>query len=269
MQAFLKLSKVWPWLPHFRVVAEYESLSRASRKFGMSAAALSKAVRTLERALDIELFDRAGGKLRLNEHGRKLLSVVRTDMRELDDAIEAMRALSASDHMRVGVDAAWAAVVLPLRETGIELLDAPSSPQPLLRGELDVALHTNPIAHAGLDTALIATYDCAVFGTSSTNSAALPFVVWARGDSDGWPPHRERHVAVSAASLAHAIAITLTGRYVAVLPVAVAVHFGLREVPSDVELTPMSLWGSVRASQNATKSAAAHWRDLARDHARR
>lgn len=56
----------------FLATARYENISRAADSLAMSQSAASGALRDLERQFDVQLFDRAGKRLRLNELGRTL-----------------------------------------------------------------------------------------------------------------------------------------------------------------------------------------------------
>lgn len=56
----------------FLATARHENISRAADSLAMSQSAASGALRDLERQFDIQLFDRAGKRLRLNELGRAL-----------------------------------------------------------------------------------------------------------------------------------------------------------------------------------------------------
>jgi len=57
----------------FVAVARAENVSRAAEKLSLSQSATSAALAELEHQFDRPLFDRAGKRLRLNEHGRLLL----------------------------------------------------------------------------------------------------------------------------------------------------------------------------------------------------
>ncbi len=268
MQAFLKLTKVWPWLPHFRVVAEVESLSRAARRFGMTSAALSKAIRTLEKLLGVQLFDRAGGKLRLNEQGRALLVAVRANMRDIDDAITSLRA--RTDALRIAVDPALATVVLSPWPASLEILDVPAEIAPsLLRGDVDAVVHVGAVVNPELDSQQIANLARGLFVAravparsvaalvesivESIADRAAPFPVVSLDD----PSRRE---AVTTASLAHAIAWVTSGSGAAVLPCTLATRLGLQAVELETELPALPLWATVRRARGAPGAAFA-WRE--------
>jgi DNA-binding transcriptional LysR family regulator len=57
----------------FRVVAEMGSTALAAGKISLSQSATSAAINQLERLLELQLFDRIGKRLQLNDNGRALL----------------------------------------------------------------------------------------------------------------------------------------------------------------------------------------------------
>jgi DNA-binding transcriptional LysR family regulator len=56
----------------FLATAHHQSVSRAATELAMSQSAASESLKTLEQQFDIQLFDRVGKNLRLNELGRSL-----------------------------------------------------------------------------------------------------------------------------------------------------------------------------------------------------
>src|ERR1700722_9851485 len=57
----------------FRVVAESGSTAAAAAPIALSQSATSAAINELERVLELQLFDRVGKRLQLNDNGRTLL----------------------------------------------------------------------------------------------------------------------------------------------------------------------------------------------------
>lgn len=283
MQAFLDLAKLWPYLPHFRVVAEYESLSRASRRFGLTSAALSKAIRALEHALDVELFERNRGTLRLNDHGRALLGAVRAAMRDIDDTIAATRGAQIPSSLRVAVDGAWVPLVVPQLPSSldVELVESPSHiAHSLLRGDVDVVVHAEPVTHGELDVTALATLDRAVCvaaghplasrtGLVLADLATVGFAVPKEpsGLLDGWPPHLARKLTFTTSSLAHALAAAASGTVATVAPIVLARSFGLVPLAiAELVIPPRVLWTTIRRPRRGEPSAATRWRDAARTH---
>jgi DNA-binding transcriptional LysR family regulator len=83
-----RLRSFWSWLPHFRAVAELQSVRKAAEALTTSASSLSRSVALLEHHLGHPLFDRVGSRLRLNSEGERLLEGTRRAMRSIDDVIE-------------------------------------------------------------------------------------------------------------------------------------------------------------------------------------
>lgn len=78
-------------LAYFLVAARHEHLTKAAQELDISQPALSRNIARLERAFDVQLFDRLGRGLRLNKAGRILLEHLERAKAELDDAADAIR----------------------------------------------------------------------------------------------------------------------------------------------------------------------------------
>jgi Bacterial regulatory helix-turn-helix protein, lysR family len=151
MKQFVQLTKIWSWLPHFRVVAEFENLGKAARQMNVTTAALSKAIKQLEAVIGHALFDRVDGKLRLNVAGRELHEALRGAMRDIDNAVTAPAPRAAQV---VAVDPIWA-MVLGIEAGHVELRELGSAPRDALaRGELDIVIVDDATAKS--DHAVIA-----------------------------------------------------------------------------------------------------------------
>ena len=70
------IERIWNWLPVFRVVAEKQSISEASRILFVSPPSLSRTIRLLEEEMQQPLFDRVRRRLVLNATGRALFEQV-------------------------------------------------------------------------------------------------------------------------------------------------------------------------------------------------
>lgn len=82
--------ELYPLL-YFTTVAETGSLTRAAERLSISAPALSNSIRRLEADLGIDLFDRAGRSLILNDCGREYLSYVQKILALNEQGNERMR----------------------------------------------------------------------------------------------------------------------------------------------------------------------------------
>ena len=81
--------ELYPLL-YFATVAETGSLTRAAERLSISAPALSNSIRRLESDLGVDLFDRAGRSLILNDCGREYLSYVQKMLTLNEQANERM-----------------------------------------------------------------------------------------------------------------------------------------------------------------------------------
>lgn len=278
MDRLIELAKRWPYLTHFRVVAEFESLSKASRRIGVSVAALSKSIRLLEKLVDVELFDRTGGGFRLNDRGHALLLATRGAMRDLDETIANLDNDEARQ-LRVGIDGAWVSLVLAPHPKGpaIELVDLPSSPaRALLRGDVDVVIHVAPVMHREVETVELALLPRAVcvapehplaeaskheLGDLAGHAIVLPKHAAA---APGCPAALVRLATLTSSTYSHAIAAVRTGQIASVLPNRLAEQFGLRCLRiEDLAIAPLTLLASIRKTRGTTGAMAARWRDQA------
>ncbi len=71
-------------LQYFQRLAKNENATKTAQELYISQPALSKTIRQLEKELGVELFDREGKRLRLNENGRLFLEHVDRILMELD-----------------------------------------------------------------------------------------------------------------------------------------------------------------------------------------
>ncbi|MEG0686809.1 MAG: LysR family transcriptional regulator, partial [Erysipelotrichales bacterium] len=72
-------------LEYFKVVAEYENVSKAAQKLNISQPALSKVIKDLEKELGYELFDRHNKKIKLNSNGRIVYKYSKIILLSLED----------------------------------------------------------------------------------------------------------------------------------------------------------------------------------------
>ncbi len=74
-------------LKYFRVVAKYQSVSKAAIELHVSQSALSRSIAKLETELNVTLFDRNGKRLALNENGTRFLVDVERILGDIDDSV--------------------------------------------------------------------------------------------------------------------------------------------------------------------------------------
>ncbi|CAJ1180365.1 LysR family transcriptional regulator [Companilactobacillus crustorum] len=78
-------------LKYFVVVANQESITKASNILYVSQPAVSKTIKQLEDELDTKLFDRTGRTLKLDRAGKLFYSYVNDSLEELDRGINAVK----------------------------------------------------------------------------------------------------------------------------------------------------------------------------------
>ena len=71
-------------LEYFKAVARLENVTKAAKELYISQPTLSQSIARLEESLGVELFDRKGGKIRLNDAGRLFLNRVNNAFQELN-----------------------------------------------------------------------------------------------------------------------------------------------------------------------------------------
>jgi DNA-binding transcriptional LysR family regulator len=98
----------------FSVVAEHGSTAAAAEAISLSQSATSAAINELERLLDLQLFDRVGKRLQLNDNGRALLPQAR-DLLEAAGGIErwALDRESQIGTLRIGASTTIGNYLLP------------------------------------------------------------------------------------------------------------------------------------------------------------
>jgi len=149
----------------FVAVAQEQSITRAAGRLHLTASALSMLVSSLEAELAVRLFERTTRRVVLTEEGQALLPSVQMVFKDLDQAFDGLRQLSARRRGRFAVATSplLAATLLPqllssfrLRFPGIEvdLLDLPVDgiAQAVREGRADFGVCTADQEVAGLLT---------------------------------------------------------------------------------------------------------------------
>lgn len=247
-EPFEDILSVWPWLPHFRAIAETEHLPSAARLCSVGPSSLSRSLSLLERQLGRPLFERTGRSLRLNHDGTILRDAMRDAMRRVDDACAELRDDELRGPLHVasagaGTTAMVAPAVLRLRREhpGIRarLVTHLSGDiaADLLRGALDVAFQEVPIQRSGLTTHNVGSLKRSVycgphhelFGVAGVDPATLeeqefvaPPPLPDGTTPDGWPIERPRRIALTTDQLRVGLEICLEQPLLAVLPDALA-----------------------------------------------
>ena len=132
----------------FVEVAERGTIAAAASTLGYTAPAVTQQVAKLERSLGAPLFDRAGGRLRLNSAGAELLPVA-TELLDLARrTTEVVRHTPTREHVAIGgIASAIAALVVPrlgafADSADIEIIEVEDADalRELRLGHIDIAL---------------------------------------------------------------------------------------------------------------------------------
>mgnify|MGYP001828066450 CR=1 FL=1 len=266
-----RLEDLWNWLPAFRAVAESEHLPTASEALFVTPSALSRTIRLLERELGRPLFRRAGRRIQLNPAGERLLARVREAMRHVEQGLSEAREETLVGPLRVfsgglmtplyvepalsRLRATHPRVVAYLRSILQEGLV-----QDLLRGRVDLAFQSEPVAHEDIVTVHLGEATSGVYcgpGHPLFKARRLtiprvlehPFIAPvpdASGQSnDGWPTDRARKIGLFTDHMAVGIRACARGEFLAVLPDAIAREHGFRRLPMD-ELPSVGMYAMHR-----------------------
>ena len=88
-------------LRYFQVVAHENHLTRASQKLNIAQPALSVSIARLEKELGVQLFDRVGRQILLNDNGVSLLGHVDAMLNEWDVAINSIEQLQRASNNQI------------------------------------------------------------------------------------------------------------------------------------------------------------------------
>ncbi|AWB19936.1 hypothetical protein DA075_02460 [Methylobacterium currus] len=198
---------LWSGLAVFAAIVEAGSFARAATRLGLSASALSHAMRTLEAKLGTRLLDRTTRSLAPTQAGADLLLSLRPAMAAVDDALGALDSTRARPTGRVRVNAHRPAamhVVLP-RLPGF----AAAYP--------DVAVEL--VVDDGLVDIVAGRFDCGVRHEGEVQRDMISVRISDAFPSPSWPPpptwrqgRRRRRPTISAGIAASATATPRPGR---------------------------------------------------------
>ncbi len=86
----------------FLTIAQCGNLTQAARTLAMSQSAASSALKDLENQFDVQLFDRIGRRLQLNEQGQILLPRAQALLEQANDLEQLLDSHSDAGHLSVG-----------------------------------------------------------------------------------------------------------------------------------------------------------------------
>ncbi len=146
----------------FLATARHGNLSRAADTLAMSQSAASSALRDLESQFDVQLFERVGKRLKINELGEHLhpqAEALLERARELEDSLAQGGApgnlrvgatLTIGNYLAVGMLAAFRDA-FPRAEVSLHVANTRSIAEQLVNFELDVGMIEGELSHPDLD----------------------------------------------------------------------------------------------------------------------
>lgn len=96
-------------LKAFYAVGRASGVARAAERLGISRSAVSHQLKNLEAELDVRLYERRGGKLRLTAEGEAYLGEIEEPMRRILEATERVRAKPRCSRVTVTMNPSFAA----------------------------------------------------------------------------------------------------------------------------------------------------------------
>ncbi|WP_096087004.1 LysR substrate-binding domain-containing protein [Agaribacterium haliotis] len=146
----------------FLAIAHHENVSRAAEQLSLSQSAASGALKELENQFDVQLFDRIGKRLKLNEQGRHLrtkaesLLALATELQEDLSTDRALGNLKVGATLTIGnylcVDLIEAYLnKAPDAHINLDIANTERIKRELLNFDIDVGMLEGEIQHPDLD----------------------------------------------------------------------------------------------------------------------
>lgn len=146
----------------FAVLCHYQSMTRAAEHLAMSQSAASSALKELEQQFDLQLFDRIGKRLQINERGRLLRPQVESLLEQAREVEVTLEGGGVSTSLKVGATltignylavGTMAQMLAQDKNAQVELSVANTSEvtAKVLNFELDIGLIEGEVQHPELD----------------------------------------------------------------------------------------------------------------------
>ncbi len=146
----------------FLATARLENLSRAADSLAMSQSAASSALRDLEEHFEIQLFDRVGKRLKINDLGSLLQPKAEALLEQAQDIEETLAQGGSPGHLQVGATLtignylavgmiARFRVDFPQADVGLTVANTQRIAEQLARYELDVGMIEGELRHPDLE----------------------------------------------------------------------------------------------------------------------
>ena len=148
-------------LRYFQKVAKTESMTKAAEALRIAQPSLSKTISRLEEQVGVQLFERTGKKIKLNEYGTCFLERVNNALNELEDGVNEVRDLANQKEKSVSVGSATAKLLPNLikayltkkPEIKFRFLQVTQHAElrwQLEQGEIDICISSLPLQKDGI-----------------------------------------------------------------------------------------------------------------------
>jgi DNA-binding transcriptional LysR family regulator len=146
----------------FLGIAHQQNVSKAAEALNMSQSAASSALKELEQQFDVQLFDRIGKRLQLNEQGRLIRPKAESLLAQASDLEQSLLKHADAGHLKVGATLSignYLAVNImaemmclqPNANISLEVANTASISQKVLNFDLDIGLIEGELQHSELD----------------------------------------------------------------------------------------------------------------------
>jgi len=146
----------------FLGIAHQQNVSKAAKALNLSQSAASSALKELEQQFDVQLFDRIGKRLQLNEQGRLIRPKAESLLAQASDLEQTLLKHADAGHLKVGATLSignYLAVSImaemmsqqPNANISLEVANTSGISQKVLNFDLDIGLIEGELQHADLD----------------------------------------------------------------------------------------------------------------------
>lgn len=174
------------------LIQRHGSIRKAAELLSVSPSALNRSVQTFEDELEVPVFDRVPGGVKLSTAGELLLDIMQRHLVEFDDLKGQLGQLrdGLAGTLRLSLGTDLGAGLLPdvlaefaNRYPGVSVeVMADDGPAALMRREVDVALLTNPVTDDHVEVLFSASVPLAAWTRSPPAGRSAPDGLWDLAD---------------------------------------------------------------------------------------
>lgn len=146
----------------FLAIAHQQNVSKAAMLLNLSQSAASSALKELEQQFDVQLFDRVGKRLQLNEQGRLIRPKAESLLAQATDLEQSLLKHADAGHLKIGATLSignYLAVNImaemmrlqPNANINLEVANTSSISQKVLNFDLDIGLIEGELQHSDLE----------------------------------------------------------------------------------------------------------------------